>query len=152
MLFRSANFCTNCGTKIIKDDSFCVNCGTKLKKGDNFCINCGAKIDKSNTKPTKPLIKSVHDSLEKEKNRMAEEKSSKEPKNPIIKKEMPIKKIEKKEIVHGNYCSLNCRYCYEEYFDSGGEITGDFDDEGYTEYYCHLGHPISLGSFCKDYE
>ena len=106
----------------------------------------------SNTKPTKPLIKSVHDSLEKEKNRMAEEKSSKEPKKPIIKKEMPIKKIEKKEIVHGNYCSLNCRYCYEEYFDSGGGITGDFDDEGYTEYYCHLRHPISLGSFCKDYE
>lgn len=64
----------------------------------------------------------MHDSLEKEKNRMTEEKSSKEPKKPIIKKEMPIKKIEKKEIVHGNYCSLNCRYCYEEYFDSGGRL------------------------------
>ena len=27
-----ANFCTNCGTKLGKDDNFCCNCGTKIDK------------------------------------------------------------------------------------------------------------------------
>lgn len=52
----------------------------------------------------------------------------------------------------GGYCGLSCKYCYEEFFDSGGAITADFDGGGYTEYYCSLGHTVSLGSFCKDYE
>ena len=62
------------------------------------------------------------------------------------------KKIEKNEPVHGGYCNLNCRHCYEEFMDSGGGIVGDFDSEGYVEYYCGLGHSLSYGSFCKDYE
>ena len=41
---------------------------------------------------------------------------------------------------------------YEKMYVELIDKTKDFDDEGYTEYYCHLGHPISLGSFCKDYE
>lgn len=52
----------------------------------------------------------------------------------------------------GGYCGLSCKHCYEEFFDSGGGIVGDFDSGGYTEYYCHLGHTISHGSFCEDYE
>ena len=71
---------------------------------------------------------------------------------PVKEKEMGSARIQKPEIINGGYCSLNCRHCYEELFDSGGGIVGDLDDDGYTEYYCHLGHQISLGSFCEDYE
>ena len=146
-----ANLCTNCGTNIIRENNFCIYCGTKLKKEDNFCTNCGAKIDKSNIKPNKPLLKPINNNLEKERNRIAKEKAAQNKKS-TIKKEMPSKKIEKTEITHGNYCSLNCRHCYEEFFDGGGGIVGDFDGEGYVEYSCLLGHPLSFGSFCKDYE
>lgn len=52
----------------------------------------------------------------------------------------------------GGYCSLNCRYCYEEFFDSHGVIVGNFDNYGYSEYYCQLGHSVNFGSFCKYYE
>lgn len=51
----------------------------------------------------------------------------------------------------GGYCSLSCGYCYEEFLDSMGGVVGDFDDGGYVEYYCKLGHIVSFGSFCKDY-
>ena len=82
------------------------------------------------------------------------EKANKEQKKAKIKKEKEIhnKKIEKNEIAHGNYCNLNCRHCYEEFMDSGGGIVGDFDSEGYVEYYCRLGHSLSFGRFCEDYE
>ena len=66
-LRKEDNFCTNCGTKIIKDDNYCTHCGTKLRKEDNFCTNCGTKIDKSNIKPDDPLLKSSQDIIEKEK-------------------------------------------------------------------------------------
>jgi len=52
----------------------------------------------------------------------------------------------------GGYCSPNCRHYYEEYFDVHGGIVGDIDVEGYVEYYCHLGHTLSPGSYCQDYE
>ena len=65
-------------------------------------------------------------------------------------KEMNRKNME--DTVHKSYCSLNCRHCYEEFLDSGGGIVGDFDNDGYFEYYCRLGHSVSFGSFCKDYE
>ena len=29
-----ANFCTNCGAKVRKEDNFCTNCGTKIDKSD----------------------------------------------------------------------------------------------------------------------
>ena len=29
-----ANFCTNCGFKLGKDDNFCTNCGTRTNKFD----------------------------------------------------------------------------------------------------------------------
>lgn len=67
-------------------------------------------------------------------------------------KEMRSRKIEDAKPVHGGYCSLSCRHYYEEFFNSGGGIVGDFDSGGYVEYYCRLGHSISHGSFCKDYE
>lgn len=70
----------------------------------------------------------------------------------IIREEMNRKKMEKPQRTNGGYCSLNCRHYYEELFDSRGGIVGDYDDDGYVEYYCNLGHPISHGRFCEDYE
>ena len=67
-------------------------------------------------------------------------------------KEITRQKISKNEMRNGGYCSLNCRHCYEEFFDGGGGIVGDFDSAGYTEYYCHLGHSVVYGRFCEDYE
>lgn len=71
---------------------------------------------------------------------------------PTIKKAVSNEKIEKPKMAHGGYCSLSCRHCYEEFFDSGGGIVGDFDSGGYYEYYCRLGHPVAIGSFCEYYE
>lgn len=69
-----------------------------------------------------------------------------------IEKEIPHKKTERKVVTNGGYCGFGCRHCYEEFFDGGGAIDGDFDSEGYVEYYCQLGHNISFGRFCKYYE
>ena len=66
--------------------------------------------------------------------------------------EMRLKTIENNNMTHGGYCSFNCIHYREEFLDSYGGIVGDFDSEGYVEYYCNLGHNISNGSFCKDYE
>ena len=52
----------------------------------------------------------------------------------------------------GGYCGFDCRYFYEEYFDVHGAIIGDLDNEGYVEYNCRLGHTVSEGAFCVDYE
>ena len=216
---KEDKFCSNCGTKLIEENNFCINCGTKLGEEDKFCINCGTKIDKSNIKQEKHLSKSLHDKIKKEidiiakqneekkkklktideileseeikseirknninqihvnsiknslKNKiihnreeMSEEEikyfiktelekaSEKQKKAKIAKEKMSSKKIEKNKIAHGNYCNLNCRHCYEEFLDSGGGIVGDFDDGGYVEYYCRLGHSLSFGRFCDDYE
>ena len=217
------HFCTNCGTKLRKEDNFCYNCGMQIEKKDNFCTNCGAKLEKGDnfcsacgTKINKPLLKTVNDILEKKTEQTSKEKEEKKKlidaifeseeikskirKNNInqinviyikdsikdklinnkenmseeeikdfiktelekakieqrkarIAKEKAISsKIEKTEIVHGNYCDFNCRYCYEEFLDSRGGIVGDFDSEGYVEYYCQLGHSLSFGSYCEDYE
>ena len=70
----------------------------------------------------------------------------------IKEKEMKSKKIKENEMISGGYCDLNCQHCYEELFDSGGGIVGDLDSEGYTEYYCHLGHSITFGRYCEDYK
>ena len=70
----------------------------------------------------------------------------------IKEKEMKSKKIKENEMISGGYCNLNCQHCYEELFDSGGGIVGDLDSEGYTEYYCHLGHSITFGRYCEDYK
>ena len=52
----------------------------------------------------------------------------------------------------GGYCGFGCRHYYEEFFDDHGAIVGDFDGGGYVEYNCRLGHSVSNGGFCKDYE
>ena len=52
----------------------------------------------------------------------------------------------------GGYCDYSCRYFYEEFFDSMGGIVGDMCADGYTEYYCHRGHSVNIGSYCEDYE
>lgn len=57
-----------------------------------------------------------------------------------------------RETSRGGYCDLGCRHCYEEFLDSYGGIVGDFDDGGYVEYYCALGHQMAFGRFCEYYE
>lgn len=131
--------------------NFCTNCGTKLGEDYNFCTNCGAKINKTDIKPTIQLLKSMQDNMEKEKTRIAKEKEEERKKARSVKK-MSSEKIKENKMTHGGHCSLGCRHCYEEFLDSGGGIVGDFDSGGYTEYYCRLGHSVSLGSFCEDYE
>ena len=273
-----ANFCTNCGAKLRKDDNFCTNCGTKIDKSDlkqnNHSLKSAPKnIEKEKAKKElkrvvggrlsynktfangllenglditytgkairqqvekeidsgqiksagvefrvnqliveykikkeeenkklKPLdeifeseeikseirknnidqthVISIKDSLkdklinkredmseeeikyfikaELEKARKEQEKSriTKQRKKAIITKEnkMNSKKTEENEIANGGYCDLNCIHCYEEFLDSGGGIVGDYDSEGNVEYYCNLGHSVSYGSFCEDYE
>ena len=67
-------------------------------------------------------------------------------------KEMSRKKIEMNKMNHGGYCGFGCKHYYEEFLDSGGAIVGDFDSDGYVEYYCNLGHSVVHGCFCKYYE
>ena len=52
----------------------------------------------------------------------------------------------------GGYCSSTCRHYYEEILTPQG-ISIDYTDDMYgVDYCCSLGHSVSLGSFCKDYE
>lgn len=91
--------------------------------------------------------------LEKAIKEQEKAKSIKKEKPLLIKvKEKSNKEIEKNKVNHGGYCGLSCRHCYEEFLDSGGGIVGDFDSDGYVEYYCHLGHSVVYGRFCEDYE
>lgn len=46
--------------------NFCTNCGTKLGKNDNFCTNCGTKIDKSDIKQNRLVIGSMEKKKAKE--------------------------------------------------------------------------------------
>ena len=57
------NFCTNCGTKLGKDDNFCTNCGTKLADEDVFCMNCGTKVNQPK-KRKKSLFGKVKQEIE----------------------------------------------------------------------------------------
>lgn len=66
---------------------------------------------------------------------------------PVVESPRPQRKASR-----GGYCDIRCRHCYEELLDSDGGIAGDYVDGGMYEYYCSLGHPLSYGSFCKDYE
>lgn len=64
---KEDKYCTNCGTKIRKDNEYCVNCGAKLEKDYNYCINCGTKTDKSDIKPNSHQLKSkISIEIEKE--------------------------------------------------------------------------------------
>ena len=46
--------------------NFCTNCGTKLGKDDNFCPNCGVKTDKSDIKQNRLVIGSMEKKKAKE--------------------------------------------------------------------------------------
>lgn len=116
--------------------NFCIKCGNKIGKDDNFCTNCGTKIDKSDIKSADELLKTLYEIKELQKTN----------------KQVKVQTTKDNEINPGNYCNLNCIHCREEFLDSGGEIVGDFTSDGIVEYYCNLGHSISYGSFCKDYE
>ena len=95
------NFCTNCGTKLKEEGNFCINCGTKLEKDDKFCINCGTKIDKSNMKQSKHLLKSVYESIEKDRERRAKQKEEEKKKLKTIDKIFESEEI-KSEIRKNN--------------------------------------------------
>lgn len=116
--------------------NFCIKCGNKIGKDDNFCTNCGTKIDKSDIKSGNELLQTLYKIKELQKTN----------------KQVKVQTTKDNEKNPGNYCNLNCIHCREEFLDSAGEIVGDFTSEGIVEYYCTLGHSISYGSFCKDYE
>lgn len=48
----NAQFCFNCGTSAIADDSqkICGSCGARVPKDVAFCINCGIKLPVASTK------------------------------------------------------------------------------------------------------
>lgn len=89
----------------------------------------------------------IHEYKIKNDKRIAEENARK-----AKEKEMRTKRTVNTQPAQGGYCSFNCIHYREEYLDSGGGIIGDFDMGGYVEYYCNLGHQISNGRYCKDYE
>ena len=180
-LEKDDNFCTICGTKINKPLLKSVNDLlekktariSKEKEEKKKLIDeifeseeIKSKIRKNNINQINVIsIKDIlKNKINDEKENMSEEeikdfikteleKAKIEQRKARIAKEKAISnKIEKTEIVHGNYCDFNCRHCYEEFLDSRGGIVGDFDSEGYVEYYCQLGHSVSFGSFCEDYE
>ena len=47
--------------------NFCTNCGFKLGRDDNFCTNCGTKVDKSDMRQNNPYSNQYSDSMEKKK-------------------------------------------------------------------------------------
>ena len=176
---KEDNFCTQCGTKIDRSDikqnknlSKPVINNTekqkaeKLKMIDEIFESIDNKSKTINNKTRLHLI-SIKGIL---KNKVINENISEEEIHNILKtelekmikeqkkvrttkeKEIASKKIENNETSNGGYCDLSCMHCFEEFLDSCGGIVGDFDSEGYVEYYCNLGHSISYGSFCKDYE
>ena len=52
----------------------------------------------------------------------------------------------------GGYCSSSCIYYYEEIITQHG-ISADYtEDLCGVDHCCSLGHCVSEGSFCKDYE
>lgn len=58
-VYDMANFCTNCGTRIGKDDNFCTNCGMRIDKSD-------MKHDSSsNSKPDINEIKKAEKELKR---------------------------------------------------------------------------------------
>ena len=92
----------------------------------------------------------INASKEMEKDRVARVEEITRKEKVMDSKQKSKKKA--KPVKEKGYCDLSCKHCYEEIFDSDGAIVGDFTDDGYTEYYCHLGHSVSFGSFCEDYE
>ena len=86
---------------------------------------------------------------EKERARIAEENARIERERARIAREEEIRR--KLEAGIGGYCGLSCAHCYEEFLDSRGGIIGDFSSDGSYEYYCRLGHSVSIGSYCEDY-
>ena len=119
-------------------------------------------IDKNENMSEEEIKHFIKTELEKvikqEKARIAKEKEEarkakeREEARKAEREERRRRELEWIEKYGGGYCSLSCRHCYEEFFDSGGGIVGDFDVGGYSEYYCNIGYSVSFGSFCKDYE
>ena len=89
--------------------------------------------------------------MEQQKKERREQEKARREEEARIAKEKEIQSIQENN-VNGGYCGLSCRHCYEEFLDSRGSIVGDFDDGGIFEYYCNLGHSVSFGRFCEDYE
>lgn len=171
----SPNYCINCLGIIKPDDYYCPKCGRtfkgdkkrveSLKSENNYVKPLFSNADlkwtsKSGCNYLGSLAPAVGESQFEYRERLKWEFAE----NNNVK--MSLKKVESYRVASktverqhkrvanqkGGYCGLSCRHCYEEFFDSGGGIVGDFDSGGYTEYYCHLGHPICNGRYCEDYE
>lgn len=53
--YKEVNFCTRCGTDLVKE---CPSCKRTLDQGSRFCISCGSKITE---RPTKEEWKRITD-------------------------------------------------------------------------------------------
>ncbi|MBR4448214.1 zinc ribbon domain-containing protein [Methanobrevibacter sp.] len=144
-LRKEDKFCTNCGTKIITDGNYCTKCGNKIRKEDNFCTNCGNKITQSDVTQNNHSSRSAPDSIEKEEKKKSKiddeifkseeikpeiRKNNIAPKvRPIREKEKISKKIEANERTYGGYCGFNCKHYYEEIIDGDGGVTADYEED-----------------------
>lgn len=125
--------------------NFCTNCGAKLGKDFKYCVNCGTKVEEE--------IKLTQIILQKIEEKEAESRIKQPAPETTIKKDVGRQsETQNNQRTSGGYCGFECIHYYEEFMDSGGGIVGDFDSEGYVEYYCNLGYPLSDGSFCKYFE
>ncbi|MBQ6511321.1 zinc ribbon domain-containing protein [Methanobrevibacter sp.] len=84
--------------------NFCTNCGTKLGKDDNFCGNCGTKINKSDIKQNNTLSGKVKDIIEKKAKEIEEENNKLKTIDKIfesdeIKSEIRKNKIEQMHVI-----------------------------------------------------
>ena len=92
---------------------------------------------------------------EQQKKKKADEerlKESRKKKARIAEANQRNRRVQMNERKRGGYCGWGCQHCYEEFLDSAGGIVGDFDEGGYVEYYCRLGHPLAFGRYCEYYE
>ena len=171
-LEKEDNFCTNCGAKIDKSD---MKQSKHLLKSVYDSIEQDRARRAKEKEEKKKKLKTIDEIFESEeikseiiKNNISQkyvfsikynlnnklinkkEEMNEEEIKYFIKielekanKEQKKAKIKKEKEIHSKY---------EEFMDSGGGIVGDFDSEGYVEYYCRLGHSLSFGRFCEDYE
>ena len=175
------NFCIYCGNKLRKDDNFCPNCGNRIDKSDNPSVPDEMEKKKAK-RELKRVIggkfiyhksfgnklyyngldlsvvgRAIRDQLEREIESGQIRSEDIESRTDQLIAEHKIKHEEEKarmakEAEEQQRIKKGCQHCYEEFLDSAGGIVGDFDEGGYVEYYCNLGHPLAFGRYCEYYE
>lgn len=77
-LVEGASFCTECGTKIEKQEEFifCEECGNKLSKDSSFCTECGTKVGATPKKEEKKVEKKTEQEEVKEDKKVVKKEKS----------------------------------------------------------------------------